>query len=65
MDEISYFATFDADGYPVGFYPSDMWPEPPDGAVEISKAQWQEFMDNPGYRKYVDGEVVEAEPRAV
>jgi hypothetical protein len=64
-EEFHVFALFDKDGYPIGFYPSDIWPEPPKGSVEISIAQWREFLDNQGYRKYVDGNVVPTEPKAV
>jgi hypothetical protein len=58
MDDIRYFGTFDANGFPVGFFPSDVWPTPPDDAVEITEAQWQEFMQNQGQRRWDGSDVV-------
>jgi hypothetical protein len=58
-EDIHYFATFDPDGWPTGFYPSDVWPEPPEGAVEISAVQYRELLQ--GNRKLVGGKVVEVE----
>jgi hypothetical protein len=59
MDEIRYFGLFDKDGWPVGFFPSDIWPEPPKGAVEITEDQWRELLLT--NRKFVDGKVIEAQ----
>jgi hypothetical protein len=58
MGDVAYFAIFDADGYPEGFFPSDIWPTPPDGATEITTVQYQRLLD--GNCRYVDGDVVDA-----
>lgn len=58
---MQYFGTFDADGYPTGFYPSDIWPTPPDDAVEITKLQWQRLLQ--GDAIFVDGKVQDAPPK--
>lgn len=56
-------ATFDVEGFPIGFYPDDIWPVGyPDDAIEISEAQWFEFISNPGRRKFFNGTVVEYVP---
>lgn len=56
-------ATFDVEGFPIGFYPDDIWPVGyPDDAIEISEAQWFEFISNAGLRKWQNGEVVEFVP---
>jgi hypothetical protein len=62
MNEIVYFGTFDADGWPTGFFPSDVWLTPPEGAVEITELQWRALLQ--GGTKFIDGEVVKSdEPR--
>lgn len=63
MNEVRYFGTFDADGYPTGFYPSDIWPEPPEGAVEITKEQWRRLLR--GGAILVEGEVEDAPPKTL
>jgi len=63
--EIRYFAKFDADGYPLGFFPSDIWPKPPVGTIEISKDEWQAMIDAPGTLGMKDGELVELPPRPI
>jgi hypothetical protein len=64
QNEIRYFATFDDDGFPTSFFPSDVWPEAqrPVEAVEISSEQYREFLAYPGERKWLDGEVVAGVP---
>ncbi len=58
-----FFATFDDDGFPTGFYSNMLHGNDfPEDAVEISNAQWLEFINNSGRRKWVDGEVVEYVP---
>jgi len=57
-----YFAMFNVNGDPQGFYPSDVWPDPPAGAVEITQSQWQEFIANPGARRWHDGAVIPFDP---
>jgi hypothetical protein len=54
-----YFGMFDQDGYPLGFYPDDVWPDPPDGAVEITEGQWLAMLNRPGTLGFKDGEMVE------
>lgn len=59
-------ATFDQEGFPTGFYPSDVWPTGyPETAVEITPEQWAEFIKYQGMRKFIDGEVVEHTPPMV
>jgi hypothetical protein len=55
-----YFATFNEDGYPTGFYPDDVWPEDkrPAEAIEISAEQQRLFQTNMGYAIWQDGDVV-------
>lgn len=45
---IKYFAKFDDTGAPIGFFPSDIWPTPPEGAVEITQEQWAQFLNGQG-----------------
>lgn len=57
------YAVFREDGTPGAFYSHDIHGENiPADAVEISEEQWREFINNPGLRKWVDGEVVEYMP---
>lgn len=59
-------ATFDEDGFPTAFYPSDIWPEGyPDAAIEISFDQYRELLEFCGARRFVDGVVVVFEPPVV
>jgi len=59
-------ATFDADGFPTGFYPLILFGESfPEGAVEIGQDEYSEFVQNIGRRRWVDGEVVEYIPPPV
>lgn len=63
MTDIIVRATFNENGFPTGFYPSDVWPEGyPANAVEITLDQWQEFLNFQGARKFVDGQIVEYSP---
>jgi hypothetical protein len=64
MTEVLYFATFDGDGFPTGFFPDDVWPEDkrPTAAVELTEAQYIEFIEHQGQRKFVDGQVVAYTP---
>ena len=57
------FVTFDNDGFPTAFYPEDIHGENiPAGAVEITEAQWHEFLDNQAARRWVDGKIEEYIP---
>ena len=68
------YATFDEIGLPLGFYAEDVHgdreidgePNPncliPAGAVEISDADWRDFVANPGLRRWADGAVVAYDP---
>lgn len=49
-----YF-TFDVDGFPTGFYRSDMHTNIPAGAVEISDSQYFDLVSNPGRRRWDAG----------
>jgi len=65
MDRKVYRAVFDDNGFPVGFYPSDVWPSGyPETAIEITEDQWCEFIENSGARKWQNGTVVEYIPPA-
>ncbi len=58
-----YFATIDAENFPTGFYtPAIHGTNIPVDAVEITEGQWQELVQNHGFRKLVDGEVVAYTP---
>ena len=61
--EIIVRATFNEDGFPTGFYSSDIWPEGyPDGTVEITVEQWNECLEFQGRRRLVNGQLVEYNP---
>jgi hypothetical protein len=47
-----YFAVFDTSGFPTAFYNDDISPSIPDGTVEISEEQWQDFVAHVGLRKW-------------
>jgi hypothetical protein len=57
------FAVFDDDGFPLAFFCDELHGDnvSPD-AIEISEVQWRDFIDNPGSRRWIDGEVVIVEP---
>lgn len=48
----------------MGFYPSDIYPVPPAGCVEITEAQWQDLLSHPGARRWDGAAVVPYEPPA-
>lgn len=59
------YAVFNSDGFPASFYSIDLHGDNiPVEAVEITEDVWIEFVDNPGTRKWVDGEIVTVEPSA-
>lgn len=56
-------AEFDGEGFPLGFYPEDIWVSGyPEKAVEITEAQYCELLEFQGLRKLINGEVVEYTP---
>lgn len=58
-------ATFSEDGLPIGFYSMEIHGDNiPESAVEISESEWQDLLDNPGLRKWLDGEIVTVDPSA-
>lgn len=59
-----YYAKFDDHGNPTGFFPSDIWPVPPDGAVQITTEQYTAWMNDQGIKayRYIDGVQVECDP---
>lgn len=61
---MQYYATFDENGSPTAFYPDDVHPSAPDGAVQITEEQWREFIDNQGLRRWQNGTVVIYTPPA-
>lgn len=53
-------------GFPTAFYSTDVHGENiPEDAIALTEAQWREFIENQGRRKWVDGEVVEYAPPPV
>ena len=63
MTDIIVRAAVNEDGFPTGFYSSDIWPEGyPDGTVEITVEQWNECLEFQGRRKFIDGKLVEYAP---
>lgn len=58
-------AVFDAGGFPQAFYAPEIGGQtiPPD-AIEISDDQWQEFIDNQGWRRWNGSSVEEYAPPA-
>lgn len=61
LEPVKFFATVDGDGNVTGFFPSDIWPVPPKGAVQITREQWRQFLDYQGVgviHKLLDGELV-------
>ncbi len=57
------FAVFASSGAPTAFYSVALHGDAiPEDAIEITELQWREFIENPGLRKWVDGEVVVVEP---
>lgn len=59
------FAKFDNDGFPVGFYTEEIHGNTiPAGSIEISEAQWKDFLDNAGLRRWENGGIVEIDPPA-
>ena len=56
---MSIQAMFDAAGIPTAFYNSDINTDIPNGIVKITREQWQEFIDNPGLRRWDGANVIE------
>lgn len=53
------YAIFNADGFPTAFYdPEINVNQIPTNAVEITEAQWLEFINNNGLRKFINESVV-------
>lgn len=54
MEKIKYFGRFDEEGFPESFYNTDVWEESdiPAESVEITEAQWREFVSNGGVRRW-------------
>nr|WP_313372490.1 hypothetical protein [Brucella intermedia] len=63
---MQYFAMFDGSGFPTAFYCEEIHGENiPVGVIEITDDQWLEFVDNPGQRRWENGQVVEYTPPSV
>ena len=65
---MTVLATFDASGFPTGYWPDFAFPLADDGsrnaavpaaAVEISDAQWLDLSAHHGLRRMVDGAIVD------
>ena len=59
------FAQFNEQGVPTAFYSDDINTNIPTDAVEITEAQWLEFIENQGRRKWDGSGVVEYVPPAL
>jgi len=61
-------AKFDENGFPTAFYDTDAYDNAlsiiPTDTIEITEAQWREFIDHAGQRKWENGEVVTYTPPA-
>lgn len=50
---MTIYATFSPDGFPTGFFTEAVHGSGvPAGAIGISEAQWREFLDEPGLRRW-------------
>lgn len=57
------YAVFTEDGLPSAFFDLAIHGDSiPSGAVEITNEQWEEFLTHMGFRRWVDGNVVEYSP---
>lgn len=63
MGDVRFFGILDETGLPLGFYPSDIWPDDsrPADCIELSLDQYSALLDNYGAR-LVAGEVVYPPP---
>ena len=60
-------AKFDKDGFPTAFYDTRAYTDTsfiPDDTIEITEDQWQEFLNNAGRKKWLDGKIVDYTPPA-
>ena len=55
------YAKFDEYGFPIAFYVPEII-NPPSDAIEITDAQWMEFLDHPGLRIWDGKKVIEYAP---
>jgi hypothetical protein len=62
---MKHFAVVDDQGFPTAFYNDQIHKQEkiPKEAVEITEADWLEFINNSGERKLVDGVVTKTEQR--
>ncbi len=56
------FTQLDADGFSLGFWHSDVHVDIPEDAIEITLEQYQEYIDNQGFRRFVGGALVQFDP---
>lgn len=38
------YASFDKEGFPIGFYPDDIYSNKPENTIEITEEQWHELL---------------------
>lgn len=60
-------AKFDENGFPIAFYDTNAYDDTsfiPTDTIEITRAQWLDFINNSGRRKWVNGKVVNYTPPA-
>lgn len=56
------YGHFSSEGLPLGFYDDTIHVQMPNGVIKLTDAQWQEFIDNNGLRKWHGGEVQACTP---
>lgn len=56
------WAKLNDQGFPIAFGSDDIYPEQPEGTIEITEAQWLECLANQGRRRFEDGVLVEYVP---
>ena len=52
------YAIVDQDGVVSAFYDTDIHTEIPDGAVEMTDAQWKEYLSDQHMKRFVGGNIV-------
>lgn len=60
------YAIFDDNGFPLAFYSREIHGDSiPENAVEISDGIWGEFIENQGFRRWVNGEILIYQPEPI
>lgn len=61
---MTVFAKFSSDGFAVHFYQKGLHDVIPSDTVEITDEQWQDWLQNPGGRRWTGSEIAVYEPPA-